>query len=332
MQSFSDGALDCELNIKPNTPKFTQSPEDRRRALEEKIESARCLAFQTHLKLIDAAASSDCKALSQQISETPALTQPTEEFRDDTLFKGLPETKDKKQNIFLSVFANPNLSSDDRLSILKLLFSKGYKEFFYKLLESPIIDNMLEDAKFLKNINYLYALYLNADKSTLEDSVERKIWKHLIKNLDINNCENLFRLMLQNYEKRLRAILFAKDWIYSTNSRLDTISIYRRISLAITNYRISIFDVDFNKMAKQHILQLELSLNSDPVVNKNPVQLDRVVTFLSTHRDSYFTCFRTSSRVIYDNIHKEHDLKTAQANFNEENKAMAEELSIKLAI
>lgn len=286
------------------------------RAQDEK-EAKRVANFQAHQQLIDHADTMPFDTLQAHIAVLNKLEGPIARFRH-TPYKDLPESKSR--NLLGCILFNPQLTSDNKYILLNtLLFTLGYTEHYLKLFQIPLFDAMVNDPRCFELLAYLYnTVYLQTHQNQIGFETERTIWSRLI-HADQEQAIRLFRSI--NTNDRRNQLL--ADWIHSKTTATEVINTYQTIKI---HCGLSSFTLDgFYKMAKQHILKLEIMrAREQPGMELHPNEDENQIRhFLSNHRNAFMSCMPflfSSNSAIIDNMIRKGKIPVASQAWQVENK------------
>jgi hypothetical protein len=274
---------------------------------EEELEDARIVVFKQHLELVGLSQEMDYKELGEKISLLKPLSKPAPRFYD-SIYTEMPEAKGS--NFFHSIITHSKLTADNKLTLMKkLIHEKSYRPHY--LLEETCFNSFVNEPAFSVNNDSLKNVYFGSLDKVNELVLHQKIWKTLLAAGPANAAEKLFEGLIpkfydSNFNNVKRSVEFVKYWLQQSATTSEVIAAWNKIKNIIVITEIKSFDIYFNKLAKQRILEIELQRDNKAGC-PSPKGYQHKEIFLNTHRIStFFTCFRTKSKQIYDEIPRNH--------------------------
>jgi len=272
-----------------------QQAELRQRQLELKQredlnEQKRCQDYKIHIELANKAQTLQYDSLKAEINKLPAIAEPIARFRPSD-FSGIPETKFQQNNLFNAILYHPHLYINAKNDLLKcLIYNQNYIQFYFRLFQNRSFNMMIIEPAYSEILINLYLnQYVNSNNNFISPENERQIWQKIfqLENAQVINLYN----QLPVETKKLQLTL---DWLKSKNSPDEIIDVYTMIE---NNYNLNRSNLmQFYKIAKQRIIEIELNQKSQPgsvpVINQNNKQ--RIDGFLETHRgmlSGFYSCF-----------------------------------------
>lgn len=282
-----------------------------------------------HIQLISLAETNTFKQLAQYITSLNHLKLEA----DDKDY--LPQDA-KDQTVFNAMYKNAKLDSDMRLQLLSMLSTKGYDVWSYCL--SPFVVEMTDPLIVATYYNFM----LNHEKDEFKLTNEKLIWKVFAKLDEKTRTEQTVNIInsmikhLSNENGIVRFIEFIDFNIHACKTPEETLKFYNQCSALITKFNNSYdFDTDFKKMAKLHLLSLEMQAKqkterATEVKESSVMNKAEIVEFLNTRRPSLFQYFTQRRNTTSMNTHiKIQENKLTEAQEEIENSRLKNEKAIK---